>query len=67
MWVFTEFAEWFDKKRAQSDDMMDQMVESAHYGQGAILVASTVKSLTTFGAGFVDILKLIALHTTHPA
>ena len=58
MWVFTEIAEWFDKRRALSDDVLDQMVEDAHYGQGAILVASTVKALTTFGAGFVDILKL---------
>ena len=28
MWRFTEVADWFDRKRAQSDKIIDQWVES---------------------------------------
>lgn len=58
MWVFTEIADWFEKQRTQSDAIVDDWVESSNYSQGAMIVGASVKALTTFGAGFVDILRL---------
>lgn len=58
MWYFTEVADWFERNRAQSDEILDQWVEETNYSTGAMVVASTTKALTTFGAGFVDLLRL---------
>ena len=58
MWQFTEIAEWFEDKRAQSDAILDQWVEESNYSTGIMVVAATTKAFTTFGAGFVDVLRL---------
>jgi len=58
MWYFTEVADWFEKNRAESDEILDKWVEDSNYSTGAMITASTTKALTTFGAGFVDLLRL---------
>lgn len=58
MWQFTEAANWFENKRAQSDAMLDRWVEDSHYNQGVMIVAASTKAVSTFGAGFVDVLRL---------
>lgn len=58
MWRFTEVADWFEGKRAQSDKILDQWVESSNYSQMVMITAASTKALTTFGAGFVDVLRL---------
>ena len=58
MWKFTEAADWFESKRTQSDAILDQWVEDSHYNQGVMIVAASTKAVSTFGAGFVDILRL---------
>lgn len=58
MWYFTEIADWFDNEKAQSDLILDRWVDESHYNHGVMIVAATAKSFTTFGAGFVDVLKL---------
>ena len=58
MWHFTEIADWFDGKRNETDTVLDQWVESSDYSQGVMIVAATSKAFTTFGAGFVDLLRL---------
>jgi hypothetical protein len=58
MWHFTEVADWFEKNRSESDEILDQWVEDSNYDTGVMIAASTTKALTTFGAGFVDILRL---------
>jgi hypothetical protein len=58
MWVFTSVADWFDEKRGESDHILDKWVEDSGYSQGAMIVAATTHSITTFGAGFVDVLRL---------
>ena len=57
MWISTEIADGFEQKRTQSDALLDHWVEESHYTQGVMIVAATAKSFTTFGAGFVDVLK----------
>ena len=58
MWYFTDVADWFESKRFQTDSILDQWVEDSGYSTGTIIVASTTKAFTTFGAGFVDLLRL---------
>ncbi len=58
MWYFTEVADWFEKNRAESDEILDKWVEDSNYSTGSMITASTTKALTTFGAGFVDLLRL---------
>jgi hypothetical protein len=58
MWYFTEVADWFEKNRSETDEILDQWVENSNYGTGAMVAASTTKAFTTFGAGFVDLLRL---------
>lgn len=58
MWYFTEIADWFEGKRKQSDATLDQWVEDSGYSDGVMIVAATTKAFTTFGAGFVDVLRL---------
>lgn len=58
MWRFTEVADWFESKRAQSDKILNQWVESSNYSQMVMITAASTKALTTFGAGFVDVLRL---------
>lgn len=58
MWQFTEVADWFEVKRTQSDAILDQWVEDSHYNEGVMIAAASGKALTTFGAGFVDVLRL---------
>ena len=58
MWVFTEVADWFEKNRAESDQVLDQWVEDSNYNTGVMAAAAATKAFTTFGAGFVDILRL---------
>lgn len=58
MWYFTDVANWFEKNRAQSDRILDKWVEDSNYNQGVMVIAATTHALTTFGAGFVDLLRL---------
>ena len=58
MWYFTEIANWFESQKRQSDSVLDQWVEGANYDQGVMIVAASTKAVTTFGAGFVDVLRL---------
>jgi hypothetical protein len=58
MWYFTEIADWWENARADTDKILDQWVEDSDYNTGVMIVASTTKAFTTFGAGFVDILRL---------
>lgn len=58
MWYFTEIADWWEGKRKETDAILDRWVEDSGYSQGAMIIAATTKALTTFGAGFVDILRL---------
>lgn len=58
MWVFTEVADWFEKNRSESEEILDQWVEDSNYSVGSMVAASTTKAFMTFGAGFVDILRL---------
>lgn len=58
MWYFTEVADWFENNRSESDEILDRWVENSNYSTGAMVAASTAKAFTTFGAGFVDLLRL---------
>jgi hypothetical protein len=58
MWKFTELAEWWEGKHKESDAALDGWVESSNYSEGAMIVAASTKALMTFGAGFVDVLRL---------
>jgi hypothetical protein len=58
MWHFTEIADWFDGNRVRSDSILDEWVEGSNYNQGVMVVAASTKALMTFGAGFVDLLRL---------
>ena len=58
MWYFTEVADWFKKNMHESERALDQWVESSGYSTGTMVTASTTKAFMTFGAGFVDLLKL---------
>lgn len=58
MWHFTEVANWFEKNRSETDRILDQWVEDSNYSAGVMIAASTTKAVTTFGAGFVDLLRL---------
>lgn len=58
MWCFTEIADWWEGKRAETDKILDHWVEDSNYDQGVMIVASTTKAFNTIGAGFVDILRL---------
>jgi hypothetical protein len=48
MWYFTEIADWFEKQRTQSDEILDQWVEDSKYSEGVMIVAASTKALTTF-------------------
>lgn len=58
MWVLTEAADWFDRQRGESDQILDRWVEDAQYSVGSMVGASATKALMTFGGGFVDLLRL---------
>ena len=58
MWYFTEVADWFEKNKNESEQVLDQWVENSGYSTGAMVTASTTKAFMTFGAGFVDLLRL---------
>lgn len=58
MWYFTDIANWWESSRTDTDKILDQWVEDSDYNTGVMIVASTTKAITTFGAGFVDILRL---------
>jgi len=58
MWIFTDIADWFEEQRKQSDAILDQWVEESDYSQGVMIAAATTKAFTTFGAGFVDLLRI---------
>lgn len=58
MWIFTEIADWFEGQRKQTDVILDKWVEDSEYEQGVMIAAVTTKAFTTFGAGFVDLLRL---------
>lgn len=58
MWHFTEVADWFDKNKKESDEILDKWVEEADYSTGSMIAASTTKAFMTFGAGFADLLRL---------
>lgn len=58
MWYFTEIANWFESKRKESDVILDGWVDESNYHQGVMIVAASTKAVTTFGAGFVDVLRL---------
>jgi hypothetical protein len=58
MWVFTELADWWESQRRQSVQGLDNWVESSNYNQGVMIVAASTQALMTFGAGFVDVLRV---------
>ncbi len=58
MWIFTDIADWWDKKNQQSEAVLDQFVADSGYSQGTMIVAASAHAFTTFGAGFVDVLRL---------
>ncbi|MEJ8294045.1 hypothetical protein WKI45_14545 [Delftia tsuruhatensis] len=58
MWVFTDAADWFDRQRQESDQILDQWVENSQYSVSSMVGASATKALMTFGGGFVDLLRL---------
>lgn len=58
MWIFTEVADWFERKRSNTDKILDKWVEDSRYDQGVMILASTTKAFTTVGAGVVDLLRL---------
>lgn len=58
MWYFTEMADWFERNRNESEQVLDRLVEDSGYSTGAMVTASTTKAFMTFGAGFVDLLRL---------
>jgi len=58
MWIFTEVADWFERKRSHTDKILDKWVEDSRYTQGVMILASTTKAFTTVGAGVVDLLRL---------
>ncbi len=55
MWYFTEVADWFEKNRNESEQVLDKWVENSGYSTGAMVTASATKAFMTFGAGFVEI------------
>lgn len=58
MWYFTEVADWFDRNRADSQKILDRWVEDSGYNGAVMAAASTTSAFMTFGAGFVDLLRL---------
>jgi hypothetical protein len=58
MWKFTEIADWWGGKRRESSAALDAWVESSNYNEGVMIVAASTEALMTFGAGFVDVLRL---------
>lgn len=58
MWVLTDAADWFDRQRGASDQILDRWVEDSQYSVGSMVGASATKALMTFGGGFVDLLRL---------
>jgi len=58
MWKLTELADWFDERRHESDAILDRWLEQAQFDESAKIVAATTHAVTTFGAGFVDLLRL---------
>lgn len=58
MWYFTEVANWFEKNRNESEQVLDKWVDDSGYSTGTMVTASATKAFMTFGAGFVDLLRL---------
>ncbi|MGO4339218.1 hypothetical protein AB4037_30305 [Labrys sp. KB_33_2] len=58
MWKFTELADWWSQQQKESEAILDKWVEDSNYSQGAMIVGAGTKALMTFGAGFVDVLRL---------
>lgn len=58
MWHFTSVANWFDERKVVSDQVFDQWVENSQYNEGVMIVAASTHAVTTFGASFVDVLRL---------
>ncbi len=58
MLVFTTIANWWEQQRRNSNAVLDKWVEDSSYNNGVMIAAATTKSLMTFGAGFVDVLRL---------
>lgn len=58
MWYFTDVANWFDRNKNETDKILDKWVEDSNYNQGVMIVAATTHAFTTFGAGFVDLLRI---------
>jgi len=58
MWYLTEAAEWFERQRNESNEILDSWVEKSGYSVGSMAVASVTKAVMTFGAGFVDLLRI---------
>lgn len=48
MWRFTELADWFEGKRAQSDKILVQWVESSDYSQNIAKVEIAEAALIVF-------------------
>jgi hypothetical protein len=58
MWYLTEAAEWFERQRNESNDLLDSWVENSGYSIGSMATASTTKAVMALGAGFVDLLRI---------
>jgi len=57
VWYFTKVADWFEKNRFETDEILNSWVEDSNFSTSVMVAASTTKALTTFGAGFVDLLR----------
>lgn len=58
MWYLTDVAEWFEQKRNESNGILDSWVENSGYSTGSMVTASAAKAVMSFGAGFVDLLRI---------
>ncbi len=58
MWYLTDAAEWFERQRTESNGALDSWVENSRYSIGSMVAASATKAVMTFGAGFVDLLRI---------
>ncbi len=57
MWVLTEVADWWDKKKSESEVFLDEFV-SRNPNQFGIITATAIHTSMALGSGFVDLLRL---------
>ncbi|MDR2259957.1 MAG: hypothetical protein LBE06_03285 [Azoarcus sp.] len=57
MWIFTDIADWFDKKKEQANRVLDEAVED-DYNTGVMVIAAGTHAVMEFAGSFVDLLRL---------